>query len=102
MAATVRLVRAGAIGFELRRKPFEITIDGKEAASLEVRGTVEIPVEPGEHTLSIRSGRYTSRSVSFEVGDDEVASFRCHSALVWPQYVVSLIVPSLGITLRRE
>jgi hypothetical protein len=102
MSATLRLVREGTIGFELRRRPFEITVDGIEVATLEVHGTVEAPVEPGEHTLLIRSGRYTSHSQAFDVADGDVANFRCHAAMVWPRYVVSLIVPSLGISLRRE
>jgi hypothetical protein len=102
MSSTLKLVREGSIGFELRRRPFEITVDGKEVATLEVHGTVEVPVEPGQHTLQIRSGRYTSKTLPFEVGDEEVANFRCHSAMVWVRYVASLIVPSLGISLRRE
>jgi hypothetical protein len=101
MSATLRLTREG-LGIELRRHPFEITVDGKEVATLEVHGTVEVPVEPGQHTLLIQSGRYTSRRLPFEVADDDVANFRCHSAMVWPRYVASLIVPSLGISLRRE
>jgi len=102
MSAAIRLVRGGTVGFELRRRTFEIAVDGKEVATLEVHGTVEVPVEPGQHTLLIRSGRYTSKSLPFEVSDEEVANFRCHSAMVWPRYVASLIVPSLGISLRRE
>jgi hypothetical protein len=101
MSATIRLVREG-FGIELRRRPFEVTIDGKEAATLEMHGTVEVPVEPGEHTLLIRSGRYTSRSLAFQVADGHAASFRCHSPMVWPRYVASLIVPGLGISLRRD
>lgn len=102
MSSTLRLVREGSIGFELRRRPIEITVDGKEVATLEVHGTVEVPVEPGQHTLLLRSGRYTSRNLPFEVGDEEVANFRCHSTMIWMRYVASLIVPSLGISLRRE
>jgi hypothetical protein len=103
MSATIVLVRQGTIGFELRRRPFSVTVDGKEVASLEIHGTVELPVEPGQHTLQLTDGRYSSRSVSFVVDeDDEVVSFRCHSPTVWPWYVASLIVPSLGIRLRRQ
>ena len=101
MSATIVLVREG-MGIELRRRPLSVTVDGKEVASLEVHGTAEVPIDPGQHTLQIRSGRYSSRSLSFAVADDDVASFRCHSAMVWPRYVASLIVPSLGISLRRE
>lgn len=90
------------MGIELRRRPMDVILDGKEVASLEIHGTAEIPVEPGQYTLQVRSGRYSSRTVSFEVGDEEVANFSCHSPTLWPVYVASLIVPSLGITLRRQ
>jgi hypothetical protein len=102
MSATLRVERSARIGFELRRRPFEVMVDGNEVASLEVSGTDELPVEPGQHTLQMRSGRYSSRSLSFDVDNEEVANFRCHGPLVWPIYVASLIVPSLGISLRRE
>ena len=101
MSATLSLIREG-FGIELRQRPFGITVDGKEVATLEPHATVEVPVEPGQHTLLIQSGRYTSRSLPFEVAEDSVVSFRCHSAMVWPRYVASLIVPSLGISLRRQ
>jgi hypothetical protein len=94
--------RPKIIGIELRRRPFEVILDGQEAASLEMHATTEIPVEPGQHTVQVRGGRYSSRTVSFEVGDEEVANFSCHSPTLWPVYVASLIVPSLGISLHRE
>lgn len=103
MAAELRLERHGKIiGFELRRRPFEVILDGKEIASLEVNQTAELPVEAGQHTLQVRGGRYASRVLSFDVDDDHVANFRCHSPMVWPVYVASLIVPSLGVSLRRQ
>jgi hypothetical protein len=36
-------------------------VDGQRAGSLEMNGTIEIPVEPGRHTLQVRNGRYSSR-----------------------------------------
>jgi hypothetical protein len=103
MAATLMVVRrAKIVGFELRRRPFTVTVDGKEAASLEIHGTAEIDIEPGQHTLHIQSGRYSSRTVTFEVAGDSVATFSCHSPQLWPVYLASVIVPSLGISLHRE
>jgi hypothetical protein len=56
----------------------------------------------GRHTLRLTAGRYSSREQSFEVSDGEIVNFRCHPVIVWPRYVASLVLPSLGISLRRE
>jgi hypothetical protein len=37
----------------------------------------------------------------FGVADEQVVSFSCHSQLLWPMYVASLIKPDLWIILRR-
>ena len=103
MTATLTVTREGAIGFELRRAPLQIELDGAAVGSLaERRDSFEAPLEPGPHTLKITSGRYSSRVESFEAADGGAVSFRCHQAMVWPRYVASLIIPSLGISLRRE
>jgi hypothetical protein len=95
-------VRRDATGFELRRGRFDIALDGTTAGSIEWRQTVEVPLEPGRHTLQIRRGRYTSGAEAFEVDDQEAISFRCHGAMLWPRYVASMVVPSLAISLHRE
>lgn len=101
MSATIRLTREG-FGIELRKGPIEIAIDGRSAGSINSRETVEIPVEPGRHTLRLAAGRYSSRDHSFEVTDGEIVNFRCHPAMVWPRYVASMVAPNLAISLRRE
>ena len=101
MTATLRLTREGA-GIELRRGPFQMTIDGHEIRSISYRETAETPIEPGHHTLRIRAGRYSSRDQTFDARDGEVVSFRCHGAMVWPRWVASLVKPDLAIALRRE
>ncbi len=101
MPATLRLTRESTL-LELRRGPFEITVDGNDAGSIKYHETVDTRVEPGQHTLQVRKGRYSSRHLPFEVADGDVASFRCNSAVIWPVYLASIIVPSLALTLRRE
>jgi hypothetical protein len=101
MSATLRLTRDSVI-MELRRGPFEVMVDGKSAGSIKHKETVETPLEPGHHTLRVQEGRYATRDQSFEVADGEVASFQCNGAKIWPIYLVSFIVPSLALTLRRE
>jgi hypothetical protein len=102
MPATLRLTREGSFGFELRRGTFQISLDGRDAGSIDYGGSVEVPVEPGRHTLRIHAGRYSSRDHVFNAADEEVVSFRCHGAMLWPRWAVSFAKPDLAISLRRE
>jgi hypothetical protein len=102
MTATVKLRRKHP-GVELRRGPFEIELDGTSVGSLAKRDeTVEIPVEPGHHTLRIRSGRYSSDEEPFDVAGDEVVNFHTRGPLFWPAYVASLVKPDHGVKLTAE
>lgn len=101
MSATLKLTREG-VGMELRRGTFDIVVDGERVGSIEWHESIEAPVEPGRHTLQVRKGRYSSSNLTFDVADGQVADFRCHGAMMWPRYVVSLAVPAMAISLRRE
>jgi hypothetical protein len=101
MPTTLRLTREGT-GIELRRGPFEIQLDGRTVGSINRHETIETPLEPGRHTLRIRSGRYSSRDHPVDVNDGDVVNFRCHGAMVWPMYVASIVKPDLAISLKRE
>jgi hypothetical protein len=98
---TLKLTRKG-FGMELRRGQFQITVDGRDIGSLNYGDTVQAQIEPGHHTLRIRAGRYSSRERSFDAADGEVASFRCHGAMVWPRWVASFVKPDLAISVIRE
>lgn len=102
MSATLRLIRNVGVPPELRRGRFEITVDGKPVGSLANHDTVETRIEPGHHNLVLRKGRYSSRTLSFEAADGDVVSFRCGGARIWPTYVASIVMPSLGISLNPE
>ena len=101
MSATLRLTREG-VGIELIRGQFEIAVDGKSVGSVKYGETVETPIEPGRHALRLRGGRCSSREYSFDAAEGGIVTFRCHGAMVWPRYVVSLVKPDLGISLKRE
>jgi hypothetical protein len=101
MSATFTLKREGTIA-ELRRAPFEITMDGTTVASLDRDATFETPLEPGHHTLQIQSGRYTSRVQSFDAADGDAVNFRCYGGRIWPIYLISFLVPSIALSLKRE
>jgi hypothetical protein len=62
----------------------------------------ETPIEPGRHTLQVRSGRNSSRVNAFEVSDGQTAAFRCTGKSFLPIFLASFLVPSLALTLRQE
>jgi hypothetical protein len=100
--ATLRVTREGSFGFELRRGTFDLSLDGETVRSIEWGETVEGLLQPGRHTLRIRKRRYSSLERSFEAADNETISFRCHGAMLWPRWLLSFAVPSLGISLKRR
>ena len=87
---------------EVRRGPYDIVVDGERAGSVELQGTFETPVEPGRHTLKIRDGRNSSRTATFDVEEGQVVAFRCGGKNILPVFLLSFVVPSLAISLRRE
>ncbi len=56
MPAMLRLTRQG-VGIELRRGPFDVTLDGRVVASIERGDTSEAPLEPGHRRTDTVAGR---------------------------------------------
>jgi hypothetical protein len=50
MPATLKVTHK-AIGAEVRRGTYDVVVDGERAGSVDMNHTIEIPVEPGRHTL---------------------------------------------------
>lgn len=101
MSATLKLIREG-VGMELRRGTFDVLVDGRSVGSIERHDALEVPIDPGRHTVRIRAGRYSSQDQGFEASDGETIAFRLHGAMMWPRYVASILKPDLAISLRRE
>jgi hypothetical protein len=101
MPATLKVTHK-AIGVEVRRGTYDVVVDGKRAGSVELNDTLETPVEPGRHTLKIRSGRNSSPTATFDADEDQVIAFRCSGKNILPIFLLSFVVPSLAISLRRE
>jgi hypothetical protein len=76
MSATLKLTHK-AIGAEVRRGTYDVVVDGEWVGSVEMNHTIEIPVEPGRHTLQIRNGRNSSSTQTFDAADEEIVAFRC-------------------------
>ena len=102
MTATLHLVREKTFAMELRRGTFDVLLDDNHVGSIDMHGTIEVPIAPGHHTLQVKDGRSTSSRRSFDAADEAIVNFRCNSSRIWPVYLASLVVPSLGLKLVRE
>ena len=101
MSATLRLTHK-TIGVEVRRGTYDVVVDGKRAGSVELNETIDIPVEPGRHTVQVRNGRNSSGTKAFDAAEGEIASFRCSGKSILPVFLLSFVVPSLALSLRRD
>ena len=101
MAATLKL-RHKAIGVEVRRGTYVVMVDGERVGSFEMNDTIEIPVEPGRHTLQVRNGRNSSRTRTFDAAGGELVAFRCTGKRFLPLFLASFVIPSLALVLIRQ
>jgi hypothetical protein len=101
MSSTLTLTRQATGAMELRRGIFDVILDGKSVGSIDRHQTVELPLEPGSHSLQVKTGRYSSPARTFDAADGTNISFRCNGAILWPQYVASLFVPTIGLRLHQ-
>jgi hypothetical protein len=101
MAATLKLTHR-AIGAEVRRGTYDIVVDGQTAGSLRMNDTIEIPIEPGRHTLQVRNGRNSSQTETFDAAEGEIVAFRSTGKTFLPIFLASFVVPSLALKLKRQ
>ena len=101
MPATLKLTHK-AIGAEVRRGTYDVVVDGERAGSVEMNHTIEIPVEPGRHTLQVRNGRNSSCTQTFDAAEEEIVAFRCTGKRFLPIFLASFAVPRLALKLIRE
>ena len=101
MSCTLTLKREVTGAMELRRGSFVIILDGNPAGSIERHQTVELQMDPGPHTLQVKTGRYSSPARTFNAAGGTNINFRCNGAILWPQYVASLVVPTIGLRLHQ-
>jgi hypothetical protein len=103
MTATLVVTRKPPVNLpEIRRGTFDVLVDGRGVGSFELHNTFEAAVEPGNHTVKVRDGRYSSRELSFQVSDGHTVSFNCHGRRISPIFLASFIVPRLGLNLTRS
>ncbi|MCL2418612.1 MAG: hypothetical protein FWD04_04910 [Conexibacteraceae bacterium] len=101
MTATLKLTHK-AIGAEVRRGPYDVLLDGERVGSVTMNDTLEIPVEPGRHTLQVQSGRNSSATQTFDAAEGDLVVFRCTGKSFLPVFLASFVIPSLALRLVRE
>jgi hypothetical protein len=73
LSATLKLTHK-SIGVEVSRGTYGVVIDGDRVGSLEMNDTIERPIEPGHHTLQVRNGRNSSRTLAFDAAEGQVVA----------------------------
>jgi hypothetical protein len=101
VSATFTL-RHNAIGVEVRRRPYDVMLDGERVGSVSVNDTFAMSIEAGRHTVQVRSGRNSSRVETFDAADGTTIAFRCTGKSFLPIFLASFVVPSLALRLKRE
>ena len=101
LSATLKLTHK-AFGAEVRRATYDVVVDGQRVGSVEMNETTELPVEPGRHTLQVRSGRKSSDTQTFDASEGEIVAFRCTGKRFLPIFLVSFFLPRLALKLTRH
>jgi hypothetical protein len=101
MSATLKLTHK-SIGAEVRRGTYDVVFDGERVGSVKMNDTIEIPVEPGRHTLQVRNGRNSSGTQTFDAAEGEIVAFRCTGKRFLPIFLASFVVPRLALKLVRD
>jgi len=101
MSATLKLTHK-AIGAEVRRGTYDVVVDGERVGSVEMNHAIEVPVEPGRHTLQVRNGRNSSSTQTFDAAEEEIVAFRCTGKRLLPIFLASFVVPRLALKLVRD
>jgi hypothetical protein len=101
MTATLKLTHR-TIGVEVRRGTYDVVLDGEPAGSLQLNDPIEIPVEPGHHTLQVRNGRNSSGTETFDAVEGETVAFRCGGKRILAIFLLSFAVPSLALSAQAR
>jgi hypothetical protein len=101
MPATLKVTHK-SIGAEVRRDAYDVEVDGETVLSVEMNDTIQLPVQPGRHSLRVRIGRKSSSTATFDAAEGEVISFRCTGKRFLPVFQASFIVSRLALKLVRD
>ena len=103
MSATLKVTQESHLNpAGIMRGTFDVVVDGKSAGPIKWHEAIEVPVEPGHHTLQVRNGRNSSGTRTFDAAEGDIVAFRCGGKRPLPIFLASFVVPSLALALRRQ
>ena len=100
MTATLKVVHK-AIGIEVRRGAYDILVDGVSVGNVKMNHTTSVPIDPGRHTLQVRHRRSSSRPVAIQAAESQTLVYRCTGKSFLPVFLLSFVMPSLALQVRR-
>ena len=106
MSTTLKLERTMpgvAIDIEDRKRIWQVHLDGNPVGTIARNDVIELPIEPGHHTLQLTStSRRSSPVRTFDARDESMTEFTCHSQPIWPLMLMALVVPKRWIVLKKQ
>ena len=103
MSATLKVTQESLLNpAGIMRGTFDVVVDGKSVGSIKWHEAIEVPVEPGHHSLQVRKDRYSSQVKDFDAAEDEFVAFRCNRRRHPLILAATLFAPTLAISLTRE
>ena len=103
MSATLKVTQESALNpAGIARGTFDVVLDGKSLGSIDWHESIETSVEPGQHTLQVRKGKYTSAVKTFDAADEEFINFHCNRRRHPLILVAERFKPDLAISLVRQ
>jgi hypothetical protein len=77
MTTVLRLERTGTL-WRAHRQSYDVVLDGAVVAALANGEATSVAVAPGRHVLWLATPGGRSADITFDLGPDETAAFRCH------------------------
>lgn len=88
-----------------RNHSWQVHIDGQPVGAIARDDVLELPIEPGHHTLRLTSSssdRRHSPAREFDARDESVTEFTCHSQPIWPLMLMAFVRPERWIVLKQR
>jgi hypothetical protein len=101
VSATLKVTHS-AIGAEVRRGTYDVFVDGQRVGAVEMNDTLELPIDPGHHSLQVRSGRDRSGTEDLDIAEGQVVAYRATGKRFLPLFLASFVFPGLALVLKRE
>lgn len=81
---------------------WSVVVDGTVRGTFARGQAVEVPIDPGRHTLQVRSPKHESPVRIFEVSEGQEVTFRARHAVFIPELVAAMIRKDRWISLKQQ